>query len=351
MKAGSNGNRIGKADIFRCGSGGRTHESVSNESETGKRMFEAGAAFLAGLSSSQKSKALLAPAGEERMHWDYRPGQRAGLPLNEMDGSQQKRALALLASGMSRDGYGKALAIMSHEKLLGEVEGTAGSHVRDPNLYYVVFFGAPSNESAWAWRLEGHHISVNFFITSNGEIAPTPNFMGANPARVFEGPLAGLRILAAEEDLARKLIHSFDAGLRARALVDTEAPADIITRWKPRVKADRPIGLSLAEMAVDQRDALMDLLSLYVTRLPEDVADIQMNRIEKEGRGLIHFAWAGSTAPGEPHYYRMHGPLFLVEYDNTQNDANHIHTVWRDFTNDWGDDLLESHYALSHTTN
>ncbi|MBI4775154.1 MAG: DUF3500 domain-containing protein [Deltaproteobacteria bacterium] len=342
---------IGKADICESVGVGSAHASFSDGSDTGKRMFEVGAALLAALSPYQRSKTLLPAASEERTHWDYRPGQRIGLPLKEMESSQQKRALSLLASGMSRDGYRKALAIMSHEKLLGEVEGATGYHVRDPDLYFVVFFGEPSLESPWAWRMEGHHVSVNFFVMNTGEIAPTPNFLGANPARVFNGPLAGLRILAAEEDLARGLVNSFEGNLRARALVDTEAPADIITEWKPRVKPDLPIGLPLAEMTADQRESLMNLVWLYVTRLPEDVADVQMNRIEKEGRGLIHFAWAGSTAPGEPHYYRMHGPRFLVEYDNTQNHANHIHTVWRDLTNDWGDDLLETHYARSHVTN
>jgi hypothetical protein len=312
-------------------------------------MIEAGTVLLAALSLSQRSKVLLPATSEERTHWDYRPVQRIGLPLKEMDSSQQKLALALLATSMSIDGYGKALTIMSHEKVLAELEGPVRRHVRDPDLYYLTFFGPPSHESAWGWRMEGHHLSANFLVTGDGDIAPTPHFMGANPARVLKGPLAGLRILAFEEDLARRLLTSLDAERLSRAVVDTEAPADIITRWEPRVKPDLPAGLPLAEMAENQRQSLMELVSLYVTRMPNDIADIQMNRIEKEGRGYIHFAWAGSAAPGEPHYYRVQGPSFLVEYDNTQNNANHIHTVWRDFTNDWGNDLLESHYADSHT--
>ena len=173
--------------------------------------------------------------------------------------------------------------------------------------------------------------------------------MGVNPAHVFKGSQTGLRILGAEEDMARTLLTSFDAKGITRVVVDSEAPADIITRWEPRVKPEEPVGLPLQEMTEDQGQSLMDLVSLYVSRVPDEVADIQMNRIEKAGRGYIHFAWAGSAVAGEPHYYRVHGPSFLVEYDNTQNNANHIHTVWRDFTNDWGDDLLQSHYVDSHT--
>jgi hypothetical protein len=311
-------------------------------------MIEAGSALLASFSTAQRSEALFPAASEKRMQWDYRPGERVGVPLKEMDSSQQKLALALLASGLSPDGYGKAVKIMSHEKILGQMEGAGGRHLRDPHLYYVAFFGTPSDEPSWAWRIEGHHLSVNFSITSDSKIAPTPHFMGVNPARVFKGPHAGLRILRAEEDTARTLLTSFDAKRIARAVVDSEAPADIITRWEPRVKPEEPVGLPLQEMTEDQAQSLMDLVSVYITRMPDEVADIQMNRIEKGGRGYIHFAWAGSAVAGEPHYYRVHGPSFLVEYDNTQNNANHIHTVWRDFTTDWGDDLLESHYVDSH---
>ena len=188
--------------------------------------------------------------------------------------------------------------------------------------------------------MEGHHISVNFIVVSGNRIAPTPNFFGVNPARVLQGPLEGMRVLAAEEDLARHLMASLDAAQEARAVIDTVAPADIITTVEPRVEIDALSGLGATSMTEDQRRLLMDLVVEYTSRMPDDVANTRMNQIEKDGKGYIHFAWVGSQKPGEGHYYRLHGPSFLIEYDNTQNDANHIHTVWRDLRGDWGDDLL-----------
>jgi hypothetical protein len=180
------------------------------------------------------------------------------------------------------------------------------------------------------------------------EIAVTPNFFGADPARVLQGPLLGLRILAAEEDLARHLLVSLDEVQGAQAMISTKAPADLITGNEIRVKIDRPVGLPASGMRQDQEKLLMKLVTEYILRMPEDVADERMNQIEKEGEKHIHFAWAGMKEPGKPHYYRLHGPSFFVEYDNTQNNANHIHTVWRDIQNDWGEDLLKQHYKRSH---
>jgi hypothetical protein len=204
-------------------------------------------------------------------------------------------------------------------------------------------------ESIWGWRVEGHHVSVNFLIVNGNRIAPTPNFFGANPASVPQGyPLAGLRVLGAEEDLARQLLVSLDTRRRAQAIIAAEAPPDIVTRAEHRVKLDSPAGLAVGEMDENQQRTLKDLVLEYTSRMSRDVADNRMNQIEKEGKSLIHFAWAGAEERGRPHYYRLHGPSFLIEYDNTQNNANHIHTVWRDLRDDWGEDLLLRHYAGAH---
>jgi hypothetical protein len=311
-------------------------------------MIEAAGLFLDSLTPEQRAKALFRGDSSERMNWDYRPHERAGLPLKEMDSSQQKLAYALLASGLSYKGNVKALRIMSLEKILRELEGPSSRFIRDPDLYYVTLLGTPSKELPWAWRIEGHHLSINFLIVHGKEIAVTPNFFGANPARVLHGPLSDLRILAAEEDLARHLLFSLDEEQSAQAILSTEAPADIITGNEIRVKMDGPAGIAVSQMDEDQEKLLLKLVMEYISRMPEDIADRRMNEIEKEGKRYIHFAWAGFKEPGRPHYYRLHGPSFFVEYDNTQNNANHIHTVWRDIKNDWGEDLLKRHYQKSH---
>jgi hypothetical protein len=318
------------------------------ESETAGIMAEAATTFLVSLTAEQQGRAFFPLESEERLNWHYIPRERRGLSFKEMDGGQRKLAHALLSSGLSRRGYAKALDIMGLESILAELEGPARRYPRDPDLYHVTLFGMPSDESPWGWRVEGHHLSANFLVVRGKRIAPTPNFFGANPARVSEGPLAGLRVLAAEEDLARHLLVSLDGERQARAIIDTTAPADIITEAEPRVRIDDPGGLGATEMTEDQRRLLMDLVVEYTSRMPKDVADTRMDEIEKEGKAHIHFAWAGSEKQGDGHYYRVHGPSFLIEYDNTQNNANHIHTVWRDLKDDWGEDLLRGHYAKSH---
>ncbi|MBI3973547.1 MAG: DUF3500 domain-containing protein [Chloroflexi bacterium] len=321
---------------------------VKLESETARRMAEAATTFVAALTPAQRAKTLFAVDDEERQNWHYIPRARQGLSFKEMDASQMQLAHALISSGLSRRGYAKAVTIMSLEKVLGELEGTGRRLVRDPELYYVTIFGTPGDSAPWGWRVEGHHVSLNFLVVEGERIAPAPNFYGANPARVPQGDLAGLRVLAAEEDLARRLLKALDPQQRHRVLLSPDAPSDILTRAERHAKVDSPAGLAAAGMRDEQRRLLWHLVQEYVTRMPEDVADTRLNRIEKEGTAHIHFAWAGAPQPGGPHYYRLQGPSFLVEYDNTQNDANHIHTVWRDLTGDWGEDLLAGHYERSH---
>jgi hypothetical protein len=327
----------------------RPTATVDGESETARRMLDGALLFLGSLTGEQKGKAIYPLSSEERFNWHYIPRSRNGLPLQEMDGSQRKFAHALISSGLSREGYAKAMGIMGLETILKELEGEARRFVRDPDLYYITLFGEPSDESSWGWRVEGHHLSLNFFIAHGGYIAPAPTFFGSNPAHVPEGyRLSGLRILAQEEDLARQLLISMKAEDRARIIVDPEAPTDIMTGAEKRVKLDTPIGVPMSEMGAEQKKLFLELVTVYLHRMPEDVAYSRMNEIEKEGTSHIHFAWAGSEIRGSPHYYRLQGPSFLVEYDNTQNNANHIHTVWRDLRNDWGEDLLKDHYGKSH---
>jgi len=344
------------------------HDAASNgsirlESDTAKRMAGAATTFLALLSADQRRTAVYGVEDDERLNWHYVPKERNGLSFSDMDGAQRHLAHALLATGLSQQGYGKASSIMALERILGQVEGSDRTRPRDPDHYHVTIFGEPSDATPWGWRVEGHHVSVNMLVVpeapgapeTNGahrtRVASTPNFLGSNPARVPDGfPASGLRVLAAEEDLARRLLTSFDGDLLRRAVIAADAPSDILTSSERRVKPEDPAGVKAGDLSGNQRHLLMDLIEEYVHRMPFDVADSRLNRIEKDGTSHIHFAWAGDADSGKPHYYRLQAPSFLVEYDNTQNGANHIHSVWRDFTGDWGDDLLADHYKKDRHT-
>jgi hypothetical protein len=329
--------------------GQKTQTILGRRSESNLRMAEAAFNLLASLSPEQKERVLFPVGGKERLNWHYIPRERRGISFKELDGSQSKLVHALIATGLSQEGYRKAMTIMSLEKTLKEIEGPSRRFERDPYLYFISLFGTPSKASPWGWRVEGHHISLNFLIINEKQIASTPHFFGANPAEVPPGyPLAGLRTLQAEEDLARDLLAFLDPAQCSRTIIEAEAPADIITRADAHVSMDTPSGLSAEEMTKDQNRILFTLIREYLNRMPEDIAGRQLEQIEKEGTRYIHFAWAGPKERRQPHYYRIHGPSFLVEYDNTQNDANHIHSVWRDLRNDWGEYSIRRHYQESH---
>jgi hypothetical protein len=223
-------------------------------------------------------------------------------------------AQALVATGLSQPGYLKATAIMSLEAVLRDL---TGRQMYDPDLYYLTIFGTPGDNEPWGWRLDGHHLSLNFLLVERRYVAATPNFFGANPARLMEGALSGLRVLASEEDLARGLLKSLPLAHRKKTILAAEAPADIITSNAPLVQMEAPEGLAHTEMAEAQQRLMEDLVLEYTSRMPQDVAEAQLDRIGREGWGHLHFAWAGSPEPGQPHYYRLHGPSFLVEYEIT----------------------------------
>jgi hypothetical protein len=221
---------------------------------------------------------------------------------------------------------------------------------RNPEKYYFSVFGEPSDTGAWGFRVEGHHVSQNFTVV-NGKIAGSPSFFGANPAEVREGPRKGLRVLAAEEDLARDLLESLTMEQKKVAIVTTEAYKDILTSAARKAALEgQPSGLSAAKMTKKQFDLLLTLLSSYASNMPEQLAQARMEQVKKAGTNMF-FAWAGVEQRGGPHYYRVQAPAFLIEYDNTQNNANHIHSVWRDFNGDFGLDLLAMHYKASHGSN
>jgi hypothetical protein len=301
--------------------------------------------FLSSLEPAQRTKASFDWKDDERLNWHFIPKERKGLTIKEMTSTQRKLAHALLASGLSQQGYSKATNIMSLEPILAELEGTGRKFPRDPELYHFFIFGKPEAKGTWSWRVEGHHVSANFTIVKGEFVAGTPSFFGSNPAEVRQGPRQGLRVLAGEEDLARQLVLLLSDEQRKSAIIETTAPREIITEAKRRVQPLETAGVTAAKLDSAQRDLLMKLVREYVQRLRADLAASDLKKIEQAGVDKIHFAWAGGVKKGEGHYYRVQGPTFLLEYDNTQNNNNHIHAVWRDFDGDFGEDLLRKHYA------
>jgi hypothetical protein len=305
-------------------------------------MSKAANEFLNALSAPMKAKATFHVQSDERKNWHFIPKVRNGVTLKEMSPQQKNLAMALLHSGLSEMGHSKATNIMSLDLILREVEQGRGP-VRDPELYYFSVFGKPDAKGTWGWRVEGHHLSVNFTIVNGEMFAATPLFFGNNPADVKTGPRKGLRVLADEEDLGRAFVKSLRDEQQKIAIYDTTAPKDVLTSNKPKVTPLDKTGVTGAQLSADQKAALKKLVEVYVGRIRGDLAKMDLEKIEKAGWDKVQFAWAGSVEKYQPHYYRVQGPTFLLEYDNTQNDANHIHAVWRDFDNDFGEDLLRQH--------
>lgn len=299
-------------------------------------------AFLNTLDSGARAEAQLAFQSADREDWHYVPRRRAGLPIGSMDNGERAAANALLRAGLSPDGYRKLEGVLLLEGVLGPLEGNPA--FRDPARYHLALFGDPGKDP-WGFRFEGHHLSLNF--TQAGQaVSTTPAFFGANPAEVPSGPQKGLRVLAAEEDLARALLASLTDAQRKRAIIAATAPLDLVTEASRRAALASFEGLPAAEMTPPQRAALLRLAGVYAHNFPDDIARAHLTRIERAGVERLHFAWAGSAEPRQAHYYRIHGPTHLIEYDNRGGD--HIHTVFRDLQDDFGDSLLAQHLQRGH---
>ena len=316
----------------------------ASEALTRTEMTTAAQAFLEALDEEGRAQAMIPLEDEERFNWHFTPRERKGLPLKAMTTEQRIAAHDLMRSALSSKGYLKATSIMQLEGVLKMLED--GSPRRDVENYAFSIFGTPSLDAPWGWRLEGHHLSLNY-TSATDELAATPAFFGSNPAEVRSGPSAGLRVLAAEEDLGRDLMTALDEAQRTKAIILEEAPDEIVTGVVRKVSLDAFEGLPASEMTDVQRGMLRLILEEYAHNMPHDVAHQQLQKIEEAGFDSLHFGWAGTLERGGPHYYRIHGPTLLLEYDNTQNDANHVHTIWRDFEGDFGEDLLQRHYETS----
>jgi hypothetical protein len=308
-------------------------------------MVTAARSFLASLTPEQKQKAQLPFQGDERMNWFYTPVPRKGLPLKEMTDAQRRAAMDLLRAGLSEKGYTKAETIRALEDVLVELGGNPRQ--RDKELYFFTVFGEPGAKATWGWRYEGHHLSQNWTVVNGTALATSPQFFGANPAEVRTGANKGTRVLAAEEDLAYELLRSLDANQQKAAIVDATAPGDILTENKRDAAIQADTGLAYAKMTAAQKALLVKLIEENAAAQPEAIARERLARLKTAGLDAMKFAWMGGVEKGQGHYYRVQGPTFLIEFDNTQNDANHIHLVWRDFKGDWGRDLLADHYRTS----
>lgn len=303
-------------------------------------------ALISTLDEAQK-KAMVLPYGSEtRVAWHFIPkDERKGVALREMNDAQQAASMRLLRAALSESGYSKASQIILLEGVLRELEGTGGRWPRDPEGYYVTLFGDPAQTAdPWGLSFEGHHLSLNFVCRGDEVIDSTPQFLGANPAIIrseVKGPLAkGTRVLAEEEESAFQLIGMLSDAQKVKAIIADEAPAEIRAAGEPQPPRDQPAGISYRELDAEQLKTLENLVEVYASTMPEKVAAERMNRIRQAGWGNVHFAWAGATKPGIGHYYRVQGPTFLIEFINTQpdaegNPANHIHCVWRDMTGDF----------------
>jgi hypothetical protein len=310
-------------------------------------MSAAADAFLNSLSSDQRARATFAFDDEQRLDWHFIPRARKGIPFKDLDPAQRLLGSALLDAGLGQRGLIRVATIMSLEAILRELEQGKGPE-RNPELYFLSIFGDTRSGKAWGWRVEGHHVSLNFTLVAGKSISSTPAFLGSNPAEVLEGARKGLRALAPEEDLGRQLIKSLDDAQRPKAVVSPSAPSDILSTNLRRAEPLKPAGLPAGKLGQKQQEILMNLLNEYASRHAPDIAANRLDRVRAAGLGRIFFAWAGGFEKGQPHYYRIQGPSFLVEYDNIQNNANHIHTVWRDFNADFGADLLALHYKQGH---
>lgn len=309
-------------------------------------MTERATAFLAALSDSQRAVATFPFDTTERFRWAFIPNEmfpRTGLTLKAMSESQRELAHALLKTGLSQRGYLTTTTIIELENVLQILEGPTRRFPRDPEMYWLSVFGTPSARGAWGWRFEGHHLSLHFTILGGNVIATSPTFLGSNPAEVREGPRRGLRVLGAEEDAARTLVQALSASQRAMATVAEQAPNDILTSNMLDIEPLTPAGIRASDLTASQRDLLMQLIEVYTGVMHPDLAADRLARLRSAGVEHIAFAWAGGVERGAKHYYRVQGPTFLIEFDNTQNDGNHVHSVWRDFRGDFGRDLLRDH--------
>jgi hypothetical protein len=324
---------------------------VSAQRTVAASMSAAANAFLQALTPEQRKLATYALDDAERLRFNFIPEEafpRNGVPFRDMTEAQRKLAHGLLRTGLSDRGYQTYTAIFALENILREIE-KGGKFRRDPDQYRFTIFGTPDPKGTWGWRVEGHHVSLHYAVANGTAVASTPSFAGTNPAEVRDGPEKGKRVLGLQEDAGRALVTALDEKQRATAVFAGAAPNEILTGNRLDITPLEPAGLRASGMTAAQRDLLMKIIDAYAGLMAPDLAAERLARIKTAGIDGIGFAWAGPLERGARHYYRVQGPTFLIEYDNAQNDGNHVHSIWRDFNGDFGRDLLREHLkAAAH---
>lgn len=324
---------------------------LSQDDAVESRLADAAIALLESLPPELRERSSYLLASDEHLRWHFVPDEifpRNGVPLKEMDADQKQRARTLLRAGLSQRGYLTASAIIELERVLNALEPN-GRFVRDNENYRVTVFGEPAIGGTWAWRFEGHHLSLHFQVVDGEITVSTPSFFGSNPAHVTEAAQTpdqeGQRVLGEREDAGRALLSSLSEQQLATALLAEAAPRDITTGASYPIDPLEASGIAADQLSTSQTLLLRNLITVYTSAMADQIAIKRWNKIESDGIANVYFAWAGSADMGEPHYYRVQGPSFLIEYDNVQNGANHVHSVWRDFDGDFGEDLLRQHHA------
>lgn len=333
--------------VWVCCLGASGQNSFNN-----KLIVNAASDLLKLLDRSQLEKINYAYESDERSNWYFVPKARNGLMLREMNDKQKEAAMNLLNATLSQQGQEKAIAIIQLEIILKELEkAPPESDYRSPVKYYFTVFGTPDDKKLWGWRIEGHHLSLNFSSESGKIVSATPLFFGSNPGIVPSGEKKGYQILKDEMNLGFELLNSFSPEQLQKVIISETAPGEIITSNKRKVSDLNKEGVTFEEMNTTQQKLFLRLLSVYVKNYPLGFSNELMQKIEKAGLNELRFVWAGGKKLGESNgqYYRIQNDVILVEYDNTQNNANHIHTVTRDLTNDFGEDILKKHYEAEHT--
>ena len=317
---------------------------------SGDELSTAANKVLNSLNENQRAKACFDFDNKERTHWIYVPSVRLGLPIKELSDTQQKLVQELLAASLSPVGKNKVLGVLLLEEYLRVKEEGKGRFVRDPGLYYISFFGTPTANGTWGWRWEGHHCSQNFTVVEGKLIGATPSFIGSNPGKINDDKSAdnGLELLAFEDIRGRELARTLTPEQFNKALIKGATPKDIVSKNTAKLTPTAPEGISLKDLSPSQKKILGQIIIEYVGRARPDFAIQEMKEITATPEEQIYFGWSGGLEVGQPHYYRVQGPTFLFELDNTQNNANHVHTVWRDLKKDFGHDVLAEHLNTAH---
>jgi len=346
MRVSSGVMRIPGSSIFAaiafclCFGHASAHPNHDKPSAAATEIAAAANAFLATLDDDARARTIFPFDSEERTNWHFVPRVRQGLPLADMTPLQQDKLRALLTAALSAKGLLKAETIIALESVLARIENNPVR--RDPLKYHLTIFGDPAPGGPWGWRFEGHHLSINLTLANGTVVSSSPAFMGANPAHHRDGLEMATRPLAAEEDLARTLARALhDAG---KPVVYTDLPPnDILTANDRKARQLDPVGVPASEMTAAQRDGLLALIAEYANRFRPEIAAAEMEKIRAD-LDHLRFGWAGGLDPGQAYYYRVQGTTFLIEACNVQNQANHIHTVWRDRDGDFGRDIIADHH-------